>query len=108
MQTTMTARSGQRSRRSEAASAATPGPSPVAARTVNPGGSRAGNTKRVTSTAVTRPAMEKSPSWPNPGKPDKSMAANPQMEVNSPNRSVGQIWASESAGGVPAVICVKR
>ena len=52
--------------------------------------------------------MEKSPSWPNPGKPDKSIAANPQIEVNSPNRSVGQIWASESAGGVPGVICVNR
>jgi hypothetical protein len=36
------------------------------------------------------------------------MAANPQMEVNSPNRNVGQIWASESAGAVPGVICVNR
>ena len=86
----------------------TRGPSSAAARTVNPGGSSAGNTKRVTSTAVTSPAMEKSPSWPNPGKPDKSIAANPQIEVNSPNRSVGQIWASESAGDVPGVICVNR
>ena len=36
------------------------------------------------------------------------MAAKPQMEVNTPNRNVGQIRASESAGGVPGVIWVNR
>ncbi len=71
-------------------------------------GSSVGRTQRVTLTAITRPAMEKRPSWAKPVKLENSMALNPAIEVSTPRRKVGQIRVSVLSGDVPGAVWVKR
>ena len=49
-----------------------------------------GSTKRVTAAAVSRPAIEYTPSCARPGKLEKSSAAKPQTDVATPKRMVSQ------------------
>ena len=70
---------------------------------LNPAGSNAGSTERVTVTATMRPTIEKSPSCARPGKPEKSIAPKPQIDVTTPSLNVGQMRLSVLWGGTPGV-----
>ena len=62
-----------------------------AARASKPAGMSAGSTQRVTRTAAISRRSEKSPSCASPGKPERSIALKPQIDVATPSRSVGQM-----------------
>ena len=71
-----------------------------------PAGSSAGSTKRVTAAAATSPTIEYSPSCASPGRPEKSSAENPAIEVSTPRRTVGQKLATHSRS--PRSDCTKK
>jgi hypothetical protein len=52
--------------------------------------------------------MENNPSCASPVKPENSIALNPQMEVSTPSRIVGQIRSSAWCGAMPGAVCVNR
>jgi hypothetical protein len=71
-------------------------------------GSSAGSTQRVTQTATARPLMVNSPSCAKPSKLDSNIAENPQIEVRTPSRSVGQIRSNVRSTGLSGAVWVNR
>ncbi len=73
-------------------------------------GISAGSTKRATSAAATRPAIEYRPSWASPGRPEKRSAAKPAIDVATPSRIVGQESAIQASPPAlsPRPACTKR
>jgi hypothetical protein len=49
-----------------------------------------------------------SPSCANPSKLDSSIAEKPQIEVSTPNRSVGQMRAIVASTGLSGAVWVNR
>ena len=73
-----------------------------------PSGARIGNTQRVVRAAAARPAIENTPSWARPGKPENTSAAKPHSEVQRPSRTVGQLSASQRFAPAPALTPARR
>ena len=71
-----------------------------------PRGASTGKTKRVVAAAASRPAIENTPSWARPGKPENTSAAKPITEVRRPRRIVGQLSRSQRCAGRPS--CRRR
>ena len=77
-------------------------------RAANPAGKSPGRTKRVTVTATISPTIENKPNCANPGKPEKSIALKPQIDVSTPRRNVGQMRSNVVSGGLSGATWVNR